>query len=303
MFETPGNALQVSVDDQVRLHVRHFPGRGGPAILMVHGLVEDGRIFWSRGGQGLAPWLADAGYEVYVADLRGRGESEPPLSRGLQVTQHQLITEDLPALFELIAQRHPNQPWFAISHSWGGVWLASALARQPQWLQYLAGQVHFASKRVIRQRNWRKRLMIDLLWCRVAPLIGLFNGLIPARALGIGSADESRAMLRANLAWMNGGQWRDLEDGFDYALAVKTLAWPPGLYLAGKNDHYLGHVDDVKAFARELGEHDAQVVLLKKGLGCSRNYGHNDLLTHPQATQEHFPLVLDWLGQRAPGYL
>lgn len=294
------SSLPLEVAPGVVLHVQRFrPEGGGLPMLLIHGLVEDGRIFYSRSGKGLAPWLATQGYDVFVPDLRAHGQSTPALQAGMQVTQRQLICEDLPALFELIEREYPGQPFFAATHSWGGVWLASALIRQPQYLPRVAGIVHFACKRVIYQRSLRKRVMIDLLWGRAAKLVSRFKGYVPARALGAGSADESCAVHRENLAWMSGGEWRDLEDGFDYALALDVLTWPPGLYLAGKHDRYLGHVEDVKAFARELGKHDAQIVLLEKGTGCSRDYGHNDMLAHTQAVDDHFPLVLSWLVQRS----
>lgn len=294
------SSLQLEVTPGVVLHVQRFrpEGRGKP-MLLVHGLVEDGRIFYSRSGKGLAPWLAAQGYDVFVPDLRAHGQSTPALQPGMQVTQRQLISEDLPALFELIEREHPGRAFFAATHSWGGVWLASALIRHSKYLPQVAGMVHFACKRVIHRRSLRKRIMVDLLWGRVAALLSRFKGYIPARSLGVGSADESCAVHRENMKWMSGGEWRDLEDGFDYALSLDVLTWPPGLYLAGKRDHYLGHVEDVKAFAHELGKHDAQVVLLEKGTGCSRDYGHNDMLAHAHAVDDHFPLVLSWLEQHS----
>ncbi len=300
MVDILSSALQLEAAPGIVLHVQRFrPVNPCAPILLVHGLVEDGRIFYSQSGKGFAPWLAQLGYDVFVPDLRGRGQSTPALQPGMQITQQQLITEDMPALFDLIEREYPGQPFFAATHSWGGVWLASALIRQPHYLPRVAGMVHFGCKRVISQRSLRKRIMIDLLWGRVAGLLGRLKGFIPARSLGAGSADESCALHRDNLAWMNGGEWRDLEDGFDYALSLDALHWPPGLYLAGKHDLYLGHVDDVKAFARELGKHDAQIVLLEKGTGCSRDYGHNDMLTHANARDDHFPLVRSWLLQHS----
>ena len=296
--EIVSSSLQVSISPDVSLHVQRLRMESAAVpVLLLHGLVEDGRIFYSRTGKGFAPWLAAQGFDVFVPDIRAHGASTPQLKAGLEVSQRQVITEDIPALLAMVDSFYPGRRLFLGSHSWGGVWLASALIRHPQWLPRIAGMVHFACKRVIHQRGFRRRLMIDLLWARVAGLIGRFKGYIPARALGAGSEDESCRMHRDNLDWIRGREWRDLEDGFDYALQLDQLSWPPSLYLAGSKDHYLGHFEDVKAFARELGKHDAQIVLLEKGTGCARHYGHNDLLTHAQAEEDHFPLVLAWLDQ------
>lgn len=269
----------------------------GAVLLLVHGALEDGRVYHPRSDQGLAGALAAAGHTAYVVDLRGHGQSEPSLLESpAEITQPALINQDLPALLAFVQQRQPSRPMFCVGHGWGGVWLASALARRPDLLAHLCGLMHFGVRR--RQlHGWAlTRLTSVLFWQRLLPLLGRMKGVIPARAMAIGSADESTAIHAANLAWMR-GEWRDLEDGFDYASAIEKLVWPPGLYLAGEADGQQAHIGDVRDFARELGPHDAQIVLLEKGEGCSRRYGHNDLLTHPQAEVDHFPLVISWLEQ------
>ena len=280
------------------LQLRCFAGNPtGAVVLLVHGALEDGRVFHPRGNQGLAGVLAAAGHTAYVLDLRGHGQSLPALQESPQeITQRQLIHEDLPGVLEYLQTRHAGQPLFAASHGWGGVWLASALIRRPDLLVRIQGLMHFAVRRRQLHGGRLTFLTSRLLWRGLLPMLGRAKGVIPVRAMALGSADESPAIYAANLAWM-AGEWRDLDDGFDYASAIEKLAWPPGLYLAGDADRQQGHIGDVRDFARELGPHDAQVVLLEKGLGCSRRYGHNDLLTHPQAEVDHFPLVVSWLEQ------
>ncbi|MEH6566036.1 MAG: alpha/beta fold hydrolase [Halopseudomonas sp.] len=269
----------------------------GAVLLLVHGALEDGRIFHPREDQGLAGALAHAGHCAYVADLRGHGQSSPALLQAPEhMTQSLLIREDLPAMLAFVQERHPTQPVFCVGHGWGGVWLASALARQPALLERVRGLVHFGVRRRQRHGSRLTRTTSALFWQRLLPLLGRLQGVVPARAMAIGSADEGPAVHAANLAWMR-GEWRDLEDGFDYASAIDQLAWPPSLYVAGEADRQHGHIGDVRDFVRELGPHDAQILLLEKGQGCSRRYGHNDLLRHPQAEVDHFPLVLAWLEQ------
>ena len=291
----------VSPSPEVRLHVqRVHTGSGGPAVLMIHGLAEDKHIYHQNSGGGLAVFLATAGFDVYVCELRGYGKSRPELKPGMEITQHEIINQDLPAFFELIQQNHPDEAFFAVGHGWGSVWLASALVRRPEVLGKVAGLVHFGASRARLPGLRPKSAVSETLWRHAAPLLGRSKGIIPATSLGIGTADVSRVLHAEHLEWAWGGEWRDQQDGFDYALALKTLAWPAGLYLAGDEGHHLGHFSDVRAFAWELGERDAQIIRLKKGTGCSRDYGHNDLLTHPQAELDHFPLVLSWLEQHLP---
>ena len=122
----------LSVSPELRLHVQHVRrGAGGPAILMIHGLAEDKHIYHQNSGGGLAVFLAEAGFDVYIGELRGYGKSRPELKPGMEISQHQIITEDLPAFFDLIQHNHPGEPFFAVGHGWGSVLLNSALIRRP----------------------------------------------------------------------------------------------------------------------------------------------------------------------------
>ncbi len=100
---------------------------------MVHGAIENGRIFYTESGKGLACFLARHGYQVYVADLRGRGLSTPAIAEQAEHGQHELITEDMPALHRWIAARHAGFKLHWMAHSWGGVIMASTLVRFPSW--------------------------------------------------------------------------------------------------------------------------------------------------------------------------
>lgn len=65
--------ITVSVTDQVRLHVRHWPGVQPRAFVLLHGLTSNARLW-----DGVACRLATRGYPVYAVDLRGHGESDTP---------------------------------------------------------------------------------------------------------------------------------------------------------------------------------------------------------------------------------
>lgn len=273
-----------------------YPGEpGAAAVLMVHGLGSTGAVFSGPSFSGLAPWLAAAGYNVYVADLRDRlsADSVKP-----DITQQRLLAEDVPQLLDALIQNHPDQKLFVVGHGWGGVLLAAVLIRQPALLTRVAGIVQVAVRRRALQRTWQQRLQCGFLWSQLAPKLGRYKGYIPLRGLGLGTADISLKLHAESQVWQNSSIWRDPHNGFDYAEALSKINWPPSIYLAGKNDRAWGHFEDVKAFAREFGEHDAQLVLLEKGAGSSRSYGHYDLLTHPQAATDHFPLVLSWLARQ-----
>ncbi|MGK0408269.1 MAG: pimeloyl-ACP methyl ester carboxylesterase [Shewanella psychromarinicola] len=58
-----------------QLHLRHIrhttPTALGVPILMLHGAMSNGRVFYSVSGRGLGCFLAKAGFDIYVMDTAG----------------------------------------------------------------------------------------------------------------------------------------------------------------------------------------------------------------------------------------
>jgi len=283
--------------DGDELHLRRvWTDPAGPAVLAVHGAVENGRVFWSPSGRGLAPFLAGRGLDVWVGDLRGRGESRPHLGRGSRFGQAEAITEDLPAMARAVAEARGEPPALWIAHSWGGVLLSSFLLRFPEHRRGVRGVVHFGTKRRVLVRNLHRRLAIDLTWKVACTLVAAVVGYLPARRLRIGSDDETRRSHRDSVRWVReSGAWVDTRDGFDYGAVARTTELPPTLSLAGAADRSLGHPDDVRRFLDESGPGPVEYRLLARATGHRRDYGHVDMLTHPGAAGDHFPLVAEFL--------
>lgn len=285
------------------LHLRRVvadPASPGPAVVAVHGAVENGRVFWTPTGKGLASFLARGGFDVWAADLRGRGSSRPHLGRGSGYGQTEAITEDLPAMVKAVTDATGAPPPLWLAHSWGGVLLNSFLVRFPEHRRAVRGVVHFGVKRRVLVRNAARRVAIDLVWKGACTVLAALFGYLPARRFGIGSDDETRRSHRDSVAWVRErSAWVDPADGFDYAEAARAADLPPMLYLAGAADRCLGHPDDVRRFMAESGSADAEFRLLATATGHRRDYGHIDMLTHPDAPHDHFREVAEWLNRHA----
>lgn len=282
---------------QYQLHLRRLlPLQHGIApVLMLHGAIENSRIFHSQSGKGLGCYLADNGFMVYCADFAGRGLSKPQVSEGLIQNQQQMISCDIPALIEHIYQLH-QQKVILIAHSWGGVVAAASLARFPALAGKLAAKVCFGTKRVISVQSLERKLKINLIWNTLAPWLSRHYGYFPARKWRLGADDEPGQFLQDTVTWIKGGAFTDITDSFDYAEGCRQLQWPPVWHFAGQNDRLLGHPDDVKAFIAETAP-AARFTLLAKANGYQHNYDHISMLTHPCAPDDHFSELRDWLLQ------
>ncbi len=285
-------------DKHHQLHLRHIHHNdNGAPVLMIHGAIENGKIFYTESGKGLGCYLAEQGFDVFVADMRGRGKSTPPIRDDQAHDQTDQITRDIPLMIEFIWQR-TGQPVHIICHSWGGILVASALARFPKLVEKVRSQVCFGSKRSVYARNLEKLIKVDLIWKWLSPLIARQKGYLPAKQYKIGSDDETRESLRQSVHWVKHTPWRDTRDSFDYAAAAQSTTWPPTWHIAAVADHALGHPEDIRRFIRETGNTDSFFTLLSKANGNALDYDHINMLTHPAAREDHFPDLVAWLKKR-----
>lgn len=284
-------------DGHHQLHLRHISKNdNGVPVLLLHGTIENGKIFYTESGKGLACFLAKHGFNVFVADFRGKGLSIPNVQDDPNHGQHELITKDIPLFLDYISERC-QQKIHVICHSWGGVLFASSLARYPELANQVASNVCFGTKRSIYQKSIRKFLKVNVLWNRIAPFLARKKGYVDAVKLKFGADNESRQFLLQSIEWVKRNQWRDPFDGFDYHGAAKNISWPDTWHITGINDHLLGHADDVKAFIAESNP-NAKFSLLSQQSGNALNYDHIDILTDPLTVTDHFPQVVDWLKLR-----
>lgn len=272
----------------------HRYNGGGDPVLMIHGSIEDSKIFHSRSGKGFAPFLAKAGFDVFAPDLAGKGASRPKITKGFDHSQRDFLERDLNLYVDAIRRIHPDAPLRTVAHSWGGVLLLAWMARFAKDIS-LGPAVFFASKRRIGVISLRRLLMVDAVWTIAGIAATAVKGYLPAKAMKMGSDNEPAAFYKQVNRWVYSKKWKDASDGFDYAAALKDTALPPVLYFAGKADKVLGYPKDVRTLMEETGAGNAKFVLLGIKEGHQKDYGHIDLLTSKTCPDDHFSMAVEWL--------
>ena len=278
-----------------QLHLRHISPKQAAdkaPVLMVHGAMEDGRIFYTESGKGLACFLARQGHPVYVLDLRARGKSTPSFAQDNQHGQYESIAHTIPAAHRFVIERH-KRPIHWIAHSWGGVLMASALIRSPELSPDIASQTWFGTKRSIRVWNFERLYKVELIWKRLAPLYARYKGYFPFKELGLGADNESYLSISESAQWVHNRPWIDPRDQFDYGSRAKDIKWPPIWSIAAKNDTILGNPSDVEDFLAEVGQ--GKLTLLSKDNGNAQDYDHINMLTHSDAVHDHFVQIAQFL--------
>lgn len=279
-------------NEEIAIHRFRTGPSGYPPILLIHGSIENGKIFYSGSGKGLAPYLAQQGFDVFVADLRGKGASRPLVNRGSKATQTDTIEGEIPFLIHTIKNITGASALHFGAHSWGGVLMMSAYALFYQnW--DIKSMVFFGTKRRIGIRNFHKFRVIDLGWSLLGSLFTWIYGYLPAKKLKMGSDDEPAKFYFQVNRWVYSKNWIDPETRFNYREKLQSIQLPPLHFYTGINDKLLGHPKDVQRLREETGQKHAIVKVLSKSNGNLHNYNHINILTHPDAVNDHFVEVAE----------
>lgn len=100
---------------------KHRPG-GGPtkgAVILIHGFAQN-RYTWHSSARSFSAYLADEGWDVFVAELRGHGRSRHYSHlRPTMLDDH--VREDFPAFVREAVALSGHDQIFLVGHSMGGL--------------------------------------------------------------------------------------------------------------------------------------------------------------------------------------
>ena len=250
----------VTTSDRVSLHYDQVPGEGA-RVLCLHAMMTDGRYFGARRDNGFARAL---GADVYVAEFRGHGRSQPPSAGEDDWSFDDLVERDLPAL---VAEIKPDA---IIGHSLGGLVTLAALGTgtiaPPRALVLASTSVWLG--------GGLERRAIMAAYRGVTALFGK----APIRALRAGHADESKGYVAQLTGWQRTGRWLSLK-GVDYLAALETVTVPT-LAITGAGD-WMCKPDDAAAIARRV---KAPLRIVGRAHGDALDPDHFQLFTRPELT-------------------
>ncbi|MCJ8312897.1 MAG: alpha/beta hydrolase [Saccharospirillaceae bacterium] len=267
-----------------------------PCVFMLHDIGQSSGLY--KQPDGLARFLALEGYDVFMLDLMGREGTWPRVSKHMKYSINQTITVDLSKVMAKI-ERLNALPSIYVGHGFGSVLLSSFIARQPEFNKQVSHFVHINARRLMTLPSAEYKFIKDFFWFNLAKLQMMLFGQVDTKKIKLGSCIESKVFYEQYLA-LSHGPWIDPEDEFDYASAILKKQFPKSLYLSDQFNDYLAHQEDVRAYIKELGPHNAQVMWLSKKSGSLKNYKGVKILTDPSANEDHFVKMINWLqGEHA----
>ena len=283
----PGNSPDPSVILALTRLGQVEQNRRGVPVILLHGSFSNRRFWYSPKNLGLGPFLARAGFDVWIAEMRGHGLSP----RNQQYSSNNVAAYaryDLPAIGAFVAEQSAQVPHW-IGHSLGGVTLAAALGGKYLDENNAASVAVFGSQ--VSRVHWPLKVP-PLAWS-LGLLLKCFSYLSGSR-LKRGPEDEPVGVALEILRWMRlFGRFGDDQHDWWAGLAEAQV---PLLVVAADGDE-----QDPAWACRKLYEHCGTpsrfFLSLGKAQGFSSDFGHIEMLISKVAQSEVWPVIQHWLQE------
>lgn len=322
----PDEIAYTTTEDGWRIGIHRFrpaERKSAEPVLLVHGIASNALNFDLTDRLSLAGYLKSAGFDTWVVDLRGRGQSiRPRLFSGLKYewSFDEYAEKDLPAAVREVARATGAARVHLLGFSVGALacyaYLSSSRRDVPIGsLVAMAGPAtfkrvdKFLSAGLIRSLRWmRHRWLMRVLapgsgYLHPSPLQLIYN---PENTDG---ATQRRAMVNAVSSfasnellqysdWIKNDVFRSIDHRRDYRAELGRIEVPT-LFIAGARDAFAAPdamKDTADAFT---GVADKEFRICSRAQGLRVNYGHFDMLWGRDAPDEVYPIVEAWLRRQA----
>jgi pimeloyl-ACP methyl ester carboxylesterase len=312
--------FQTVARDGVRLSIaRVAPRYGGSrgAVVLQHGLGANG-IAFSCPGVSLAQHLAESGYDCYVPDLRGAGQSQLPAT-GWTIDEY--LEYDIPAILAAAQHSSGHALLHWVGHSMGGILMLMYGIERPDApiarLCTVGSGLDYRACPNVYQRLRHLRPLLGLL--PTLPFAAISS--TASRVAGIGPVlpTEGMSFYRPNI---DRTVCRDLmargfspipvtlfdslattfeEGGFSRSRGRITYLSRarefriPTLLLAGTKDVQCPPAM-AEATCALLGSTEKQLRIFGRAHGHAEEYGHFDLLVGRRSRVEVWPTITAFLA-------
>ena len=318
--------VAVSTDDDATVMLHRYAAEG-PPVLVVHGISSNHHCWDLAPDRSLGLALQAAGLDAWLMDLRGHGDAthDPEGKRqwaGWSIDHYG--RHDIPAAIDHIRTVTGRPRVAYVGHSLGGMVGAIYAGTHPGGDESLSALVAVGSPMDFSDPDpllWGSLTAARFTWVPVVPsdlggqLRAMFGGAartpVDAWIDGMLFNDLSEEMVpemyRRVASPLSRGELRQLalagdQQAFsdatghvDYLAALESVSTPT-LVVAGRAD-LIAPVDRVLPYYQRVGAQEKRFVVAGEATGFAADYGHLDLALGDHASQEIYPLIVDWVNR------
>jgi predicted alpha/beta hydrolase len=289
----PSETIEVRTADGQTLFadVREPASKARGIAVLAHAMFARRTTFTRPAEGSLAELFSRSGYRTIAFDFRGHGDSEPTAGDGGSWSYDDLVRSDLPTVVACAKGRWSGLPLVVVGHSLGGnVALAS------QGLGVLGADALV----VVATNMWTRRHETSLRrWMAKRALMEAFDvvcrkrGYLPARALRIGSDDESARYMAALIRCVRHGRWTSDDGRDDYADLTSRIAVPVAV-VASKGDRLFCRPECAERMVEKI-RGPRLIERVERSDDGSAPPGHMGLVTSGRV-REVYRRVIEWLA-------
>jgi pimeloyl-ACP methyl ester carboxylesterase len=323
----PVETHRVKTSDGWELDLKHIAAAPGGAkglpVLVVHGIVTNGRNCDLDEEHSIARTLAARGFDVWVPSLRGVGESEhrpQPMGAGPDGYDFDAYARrDLPALVEYVRARTGRELRY-VGHSMGGMLLYAYLSAGGTGI---ARAVTLGSPSRLHWTGELESLVKDFAFLAGltgwAPLRSMSEATIPLhgavdgpierllinpentrpdvwqKLIAVGVDDLPGSLVEQFARWAEKDRIDSQDGSLDYIAGLEKVQVPM-MVVAGKIDGIAPPWVVRPAFER-LGAAEKRWLVVGEANGARADYNHMDLLVGDRASVEVFEPVARFLAR------
>ncbi len=292
-------------------------------IVCSHGMAGTHLIYDLHPDYSMARHLAGCGYDTWLVDLRGRGQSWPDSgpNRQLHWSFDDFAERDFPTTVARVCELSgaPEVFWLGMEMSGQALYAASILGKADR----VRGGITFGSPALTPshalvpgvtsspQASFRGRVPFRsgsrlagpiLAYGRSSQLESSFRAcntdpIVPARYFRNGIPDESTKLVAQFRSWIEESCMKSGDGSVVYSDRLNEIEIPLLLLAAAKD--LQRPCESVASTFEALGSTDKKFIRAGVADGFSVDYGHDDLLAGIASAKEIFPIVTDWLAERS----
>lgn len=302
------------------------PARNAPPLILCHGITSTAYAFDLRNGQGLGPYLAAAGYDVWMLNLRGRAESAKPTVPHTRYRYDwdfdDYLNHDLPAAIQYVQTVTGSSKVTWLGHSMGGMLMYAYLGKFGQ--KDVDKAVFMACPVTFSPPDATMKFLTQIASSQLKPDEGLYveksakalTGVIArkrewgtwvinpdnfseettARYVMNSVPNLSAAILLQVGQMARTDRFTSRDGAIDYREGIRKISIP-ALVLTGKADNLAPTWGAYPGYAN-LASSDKTFLVLGQANGCREDHGHGGIILGDNVEEEVYAVIRSWLDNR-----